>query len=385
MTNFFVKKNQDYTLTVSKTKYVTHTEPINITVDTIKNITLDPITENVFAKISYKKSGQSSYTYDILGSIDGTTFTKISAFSNCSSSLYINRIQNSLKWFAVDTENEKFYISDNGDDWYEKSFISGIDWTVNYSIGIFHINGTYYITDIYKGTGSLWANDVIYTTTDFQTYNPTTLSLSQQPSISSNYALHNVKYIGNGTFFGIKGNAGYISTNGTTWTYKCGNTTYNYSGCQTDGNGFVLCFPSGSSAGTISGSVVSYYIYNYGASSTYSAAVQFKSGNTFVSKTSDYIVAISALQRVSGWSVYKVSKNNPESYSEITFSPPTDITGYSPETDYFYGYKNISGITTLCRSTGDYSSWGTFNLSGFAPSGATNFSAQIYTSNTLNY
>lgn len=43
MTNYFsVKKNTNYTLTVSKSGYETHTETINISADTTKNITLTP-------------------------------------------------------------------------------------------------------------------------------------------------------------------------------------------------------------------------------------------------------------------------------------------------------------------------------------------------------
>ena len=42
MAKFVVKKNTNYTLTVSKTDYNTHTETINVSADTTKNITLTP-------------------------------------------------------------------------------------------------------------------------------------------------------------------------------------------------------------------------------------------------------------------------------------------------------------------------------------------------------
>lgn len=90
MVNFCVKKNTNYTLTVSKASYITHTETINVSGDTVKNITLQPEFTPTTTRFDYTgavqtytvPTGTTKLIVDCVGAAGGRTKTSDTAYSS---------------------------------------------------------------------------------------------------------------------------------------------------------------------------------------------------------------------------------------------------------------------------------------------------------------
>lgn len=120
MTKYFsVKKNTNYTLTVSKSGYDTHTETINISADTTKNITLQPSFTPETRTFNYTGAvqtytipqGCTSLIVDCVGAASKQVWTSSAIFNDAAANGKGGRVQCKLKVTAGQTIN--IYVGGN--------------------------------------------------------------------------------------------------------------------------------------------------------------------------------------------------------------------------------------------------------------------------------
>ena len=130
MVNFCVKKNTNYTLTVSKASYITHTETINVSSDTIKNITLQPEFTPTTTRFDYTgavqtytvPTGTTKLIVDCVGAAGGRAMSASSTYTDRAKG---GRVQCKLTVSAGQILN--IYVGGvGGDGYYVTSASTGI-------------------------------------------------------------------------------------------------------------------------------------------------------------------------------------------------------------------------------------------------------------------
>jgi len=320
-------------------------------------------TANALCSLEYYRNGVKKKS--VLASADGKNW-KIVRFFEDDSYTYttIKRIQNSDYWVAVirmyegsTLVNGKMCISQNGKDWSEITFIDGVNWNDARNATFFYANNIYYVR----------YNSKMYKITNFQSYEQVTFTYNSTPSTAT---VGTPIYGGNNTFFMTQGRQFYKSTNGTSWTLIDTNNRYNISNCATDLSGFAVGYSYGNYQFSSS------YIYNYGSSKSYANTIQIS--NCYPSVSQNFILVYGKIYGESSLKKFKIVKNSPNNYTEIT-TTPTYLDSYSKILDMYFA-KDVDGsIYDMYYST-DAENYTLIDFSSALPSGCTKIScSSIYT------
>ena len=169
MVNFCVKKNTNYTLTVSKASYITHTETINVSSDTVKNITLQPEFTPTTTRFDYTgavqtytvPTGTTKLIVDCVGAAGGRAMSASSAYTDRAKG---GRVQCKLTVSAGQTIN--IYVGGvGGDGYYVTSTSTGIKqasggWNGGGNADSFGYTSYYNTKNIESGSAGGGASDI---------------------------------------------------------------------------------------------------------------------------------------------------------------------------------------------------------------------------------